>query len=109
MSGSGFANFGGGRKRQPDGSLPPPRLPRQRPGFFQTVVVLALALVVIYGGYVWIIKRVVVGPSEVLVLLKKDGSKSLPGDEVIVPRAPDQAKDPVAYQRWAERYDGCNG
>jgi regulator of protease activity HflC (stomatin/prohibitin superfamily) len=87
----------------------PPRIPGQRPGFFQTVVVLALALIVVYGGYVWLIKRVVVGPSEVLVLLKKNGARSLPGDEVIVPRAPDQAKDPAAYQRWAEKYADCNG
>jgi regulator of protease activity HflC (stomatin/prohibitin superfamily) len=75
----------------------------------QTIVVLVVALGVVYGGYVWIIKRVVVGPSEVLVLMKKNGSKSLPGDEVIVPRAPDAAKDPAAYQQWKAKYGDCNG
>src|SRR5688500_12921369 len=102
MSGSGFANFSGGRRRPPgDGpSSGPPRIPGQRPGFFATIVVVTLALLVIYGGYVWFIKRVVVGPNEVLVLLKKHGSRSLPGDEVIVPRAPDAQKNAAAYARW---------
>ncbi|MEA2711653.1 MAG: hypothetical protein QOF78_4254 [Phycisphaerales bacterium] len=107
MSGSGFPNSPGNRR--PDGSLLPPRIPRQRPGLIQTVVVLGLALAIVYGGYVWFIKRVVVGENEALVLLKKNGSKSLPGDEVIVPRAPDRKTDPQGYERWAQRYGDCNG
>jgi len=41
---------------------------------------LALILTLLYGGGFWFIRRVVVAPNEVLVLLKKDGSRSLPGD-----------------------------
>lgn len=108
MSGSGFPNSPG-RRRGPDGSPLPPRIAFQGPGFFATAVVVVLALLVVYGGYVWFIKRVVVDPSEVLVLLKKHGSKSLPGDEVIIPRAPDPVKNAEAYQAWAAKYGDCNG
>ena len=115
MSGSGVATYGGGgggRRRPPDDDPTrpfPPNFGRGRPGFFASVVILALALLVVYGGYVWFIKRVVVGPNEVLVLLKKHGSKSLPGDEVIIPRAPDREKNPDAYKAWDEKYGDCNG
>src|SRR5688572_24942123 len=109
MTESSFPNFPNRRRQPNDGGSRPPRIPGQRPGMLQTLVVLTLALLVLYGGYVWFIKRVVVAPSEVLVLLKKNGSKSLPGDEVIVPRAPDATKDRVAYDRWRERYGDCNG
>jgi hypothetical protein len=68
-----------------------------------------LALAIVYGGYFWFVRRVVVGPSEVLILLKKDGNRSLPGDEVIVPRMPDAKTEPDRYKAWKERYGDCNG
>jgi regulator of protease activity HflC (stomatin/prohibitin superfamily) len=74
-----------------------------------TVVALVLALAVVYGAYVWIYKRVVVGPHQVLVLLKKDGGRSLPGDQVIIPRRPDPAKDAAAAARWDEQFGDVNG
>src|ERR1043165_4821902 len=72
---------------------PPPRrtaplLPRRGPGLGPTVGAFILAAAIIYGAYFWFVRRVVVGPGQVLVLLKKDGSLSLPTDQVIVPRAP---------------------
>src|SRR5262249_45077978 len=85
---------------------PPPRIPRG-PGKVQTLITLGLAVLIIYGGYFWLIRRVVVGPNEVLVLLKKDGWRSLPADEIIIPRMPEKS-DP-RYAAWKERYDGCNG
>jgi regulator of protease activity HflC (stomatin/prohibitin superfamily) len=105
MSEPNFPNSSG---RRPVGPRPP-RLPGQRPGLVAAVLVLLVAAAIVYSGYVWFIKRIVVGPSEVLVLMKKNGSKSLPGDEVIVPRAPDATKDAAAYQKWREKYGDCNG
>ena len=52
------------------------------PGGPWFLVKVLLALLVIYGAYFWLIRRVVVGPNEVLVLLKKNGSRSLPGDQI---------------------------
>src|SRR5215217_1454283 len=74
----------------------------------QIIVVGVLALLVIYGAYFWLIRRVVVGSNEVLVLLKKDGGRSLPGDQVVIPRAPDAQKDPQAYEQWRKTYGDCN-
>jgi regulator of protease activity HflC (stomatin/prohibitin superfamily) len=75
----------------------------------QTIVTLVLALAVVYGGYFWFVRRVVVAPNEVLILLKKDGHRSLPGDEVIVPRMPNAQTEPDRYAEWKKRYEGCNG
>src|SRR4051812_14921695 len=110
MTGFNFPNFPK-RHASDEGQPPPrpPRIPMQRPGAARTIVALVLALVILYGGYFWMIRRVVVGPSEVLVLLKKDGYRSLPGDEVIVPRMPDQKIDADGYAKWKQKYDGCNG
>jgi regulator of protease activity HflC (stomatin/prohibitin superfamily) len=96
----------------------PPRYPRKPvstghtpwPGnLWIRVVALLLVWAIGYGAYFWLVRRVVVGPGEVLVLLKKDGSRSLPGDQVIVPRPPDAQKDPAAYQKWEDEYGDCNG
>ncbi len=73
----------------------------------RSLLIGVLTLAIIYGGYFWFGRRVVVQPGEVLVLLKKNGVKSLPADEVIVPRAPDRAD--AAYKTWEERYGDCNG
>ncbi len=110
MSGSSFPNFPSRRRDSADANVPPPpRIPRQRPGMVRMISTAALALVFIYGGYFWLIRRVVVGPNEVLVLLKKDGSRSLMGDQIVIPRAPDPAKDRAAYDNWKKSYGDCNG
>lgn len=44
-----------------------------------------------------------------MVLLKKNGGKSLPGDQVIIPKFPDKIKEPDAYKAWYEKYGECNG
>src|SRR5438067_6802014 len=99
MTGFNFPNFPRTRNATGDaggggGAPRPPRIPRPGPGMPQTLVTLILALAVVYGGYFWFIRRVVVAPSEVLILLKKDGHRSLPGEEVIVPRMPNAQTDP---------------
>src|SRR5262245_39488552 len=74
----------------------------------QALVALALILTLLYGGSFWFIRRVVVGPNEVLVLLKKDGSRSLENDQIIIPRPPDR-HDTVAYTAWERTYRDING
>src|SRR6478672_3517232 len=70
---------------------------------------VALAAVVIYGLYFWEVRRVVVPADHVLVLMKKNGSKSLAEGQLIIPRAPDQAKDPARYAAWEKEFGDCNG
>ncbi|HEY8746827.1 MAG TPA: SPFH domain-containing protein [Tepidisphaeraceae bacterium] len=79
-------------------------------GFFRgsSIVGLVLALLVVYGAYFWLVRRVVVHHGQVLVLLKKDGSRSMPGDQVVIPRPPD-TKDAAAYAAWEKTYGDCNG
>lgn len=72
------------------------------------LVSLALLLALLYGGYFWFIRRVVVEPNEVLVLLKKDGRRSLAGDQIVIPRPPDR-RDTVAYAAWERAYRDVNG
>jgi regulator of protease activity HflC (stomatin/prohibitin superfamily) len=93
---------GGGGPRRPG----PPPLPR--PNLAPTLMMVIVAALIIYGGYFWFVRRVVVGPGQVLVLLKKDGSRSLPGDQVIVPKPPD-SKDQAKYDAWEKQYGDCNG
>src|SRR5215207_6748850 len=78
-----------------DNSRPPPVPPRESRGFpcgnfasLRHLVALVLIAALVYGGYFWFVRRIVVGPGEVLVLLRKDASKSLPGSKIIVPRPP---------------------
>src|SRR5437016_4516702 len=66
------------------------RFPWQHIAPGPALVSLALVLAILYGGYLWFIRRVVVEPNEVLVLLKKDGNRSLEGDQIIIPRPPDR-------------------
>jgi hypothetical protein len=73
------------------------------------VALLLLVWAIGYGVYFWTVRRVVVGPGQVLVLMKKNGSQTLPGDQVIIPRPPDQTKDPAAYAQWDNKYGDCNG
>ena len=41
--------------------------------------------------------------------MKKNGSKSLPDGQLVIPRAPDQAKEPARYAEWEKQYGDCNG
>lgn len=83
-----------------------PCWPQGRGGF--SPFVLALLAIILYGGYFWSIRRVVVGPDEVLVVLKKYGSRSLPGDQIIIPGPPD-TRDTAAYSAWEKTYKDVNG
>src|SRR4051794_3731527 len=87
----------------------PPPPPFNRPGMLRAIVSIVLGVAVIYGAYFWFIRRIVVRPTEVLVLLKKNGTRSLPADQIIIPRAPDRAKDAAAYDAWAKQFADCNG
>jgi len=68
------------------------------------LVALVLIWAIGYGVYFWFVRRMVVGPGEVMVLMKKDGSRSLAGDQVVVPRPPDVDKEPAAYAQWEKDY-----
>ncbi|HEY2587888.1 MAG TPA: hypothetical protein VGI81_19245, partial [Tepidisphaeraceae bacterium] len=93
----------------------PPPIPRRNGGFGmggfgrgRTIAAVALAAVIVYFSYFWLIRREVVHQGQVLVLMKKDGSRSLPGDQVIIPRPPD-ASDKAAHAAWEKTYGDCNG
>src|SRR5580700_6048536 len=82
-----------------------------KPRWIQKIVGVILVLVIGYGLYEWEVCRVVVDPGHVLVLLKKNGSKSLPGDNIIIPRPPDP-NDPdyaAKFKAWNDTYGDCNG
>jgi regulator of protease activity HflC (stomatin/prohibitin superfamily) len=84
--------------------------PRPRPGSpWRRVIGIALVLLVCYGVYFWEIRRVVVPPDHVLVLMKKDGTKSLPEGQIIIPRPPDAKKEPALYAAWEKQYGDTNG
>ncbi len=91
------------------GPPPIPSRPFRRGSGAAGVVGLILLVAIVYAGYFWFIRRVVVGPDEVLVLLKKDGHHSLPDDQIIIPRAPDTIKDPAGHATWTKEYGDCNG
>src|SRR5579864_2343058 len=91
------------------GAPPPPTNIRGVLGDFfrgRNIVAFILALLFIYGAYFWFIRRVVVHQGQVLVLLKKNGARSLSGDQVIIPRPP---TDPSARAQWEKTYGDCNG
>lgn len=71
------------------------------------IIAIALVWAVGYGAYFWLVRRVVVGADQVLVLMKKDGTKSLPADQVIIPRPP--AAGTAEYAQWEKQYGECNG
>lgn len=70
------------------------------------LIQIALALLVIYGAYFWFVRRVVVDPDKVLVLMKKDGDRSLPGDQVVIP---DPKNYPGGEEAWEKVYGDANG
>jgi regulator of protease activity HflC (stomatin/prohibitin superfamily) len=78
-------------------------------GMIPTLLMILIGAGLVYSLYFWFIRRVVVGPDEVLVLLKKDGSRSLPGDQIIIPRAPDRKTQPQKYAEWERTYGDANG
>src|SRR5579872_4512184 len=83
-----------------------------KPRWIQKIISVVLVLAIGYGLYVWEVCRVVVQPNQVLVLLKKNGSKSLPGDNIIIPRPPSDTTDPqyaAKLKAWNDQYGDCNG
>jgi regulator of protease activity HflC (stomatin/prohibitin superfamily) len=94
-----------------EGSGGPPPLRGLRGGFggffrWRNLVALAIALVFIYGAYFWLVRRISVRQGQVMVLLKKNGSRSLPVDQVVIPRPP---TDKAQYAQWEKTYGDCNG
>ena len=75
---------------------------------WRTLLAVFVGFLVIYGAYFWLIRRVVVHRGQVLVLIKKAGSRSLPGDQVIIPKPP-PSSDASAYAKWEREYGDCNG
>jgi regulator of protease activity HflC (stomatin/prohibitin superfamily) len=88
-----------------------PRPMAPRPHWIQKILSVILVLAIGYGLFVWEVYRVVVQPNQVLVLLKKNGSKSLPGDNLIIPRPPDPSDPQYAakFKTWNDQYGDCNG
>jgi regulator of protease activity HflC (stomatin/prohibitin superfamily) len=68
-----------------------------------------LALGIIYLGYFWFVRRVVVEPGKVLVVIKKFGTASLPDDQVVIPRAPDARENAAGLAEWEKQYRSING
>src|SRR3954454_927325 len=81
----------------------------QRPAPIRRLIGIGLAFAVAYGVYFWEIRRVVVPADNVLILLKKDGSRSLPDGQVIIPTPPDKAKEPAKYDQWEKEFGDVNG
>jgi regulator of protease activity HflC (stomatin/prohibitin superfamily) len=100
----------GGRGR---GGGPPPvnsTEPRREPTPpWRRLLGVAVAGVVVYGLYFWEIRRVVVPADHVLVLMKKNGSKTLPEGQLIIPHAPDRQKEAAGYAEWEKQYGEVNG
>jgi regulator of protease activity HflC (stomatin/prohibitin superfamily) len=82
-----------------------------KPRWIQKILSVLLVLGIGYGLFIWEVYRVVVQPNQVLVLLKKNGAKSLPGDNIIIPRPPDPSDPQYAakYKTWNDQYGDCNG
>src|SRR5688500_16079252 len=100
MAGFDFQRFLNSLRNRPTSSGPPPRGPGgpmrmgPAPDFrrrvsWATLVRLAVAAAIVYGAYFWLVRRQVVDADEVLVLLRKDGDRSLPGDQVVIPNPTD--------------------
>ena len=98
-----YSSGRGGRDAPPRTMLDWGRFGPLRPLF---LLQLALALLVIYGAYFWFVRRVVVDPDKVLVLMKKDGDRSLPGDQVVIP---DRKNYPGGPEAWEKAYGDVNG
>ena len=100
------------RVRSSGGRSGPPPLRNVRggyrpPNWRKNLGVLAVVLFVGYLLYIWEVRRVMVEQGNVLVLLKKNGNRSLRGDQTIVPKAPPLGTP--AYAVWEKEYGDCNG
>lgn len=80
--------------------------PVSGPMAWLVVAKVVLALVIVYGAYYWLVRRKVVDADEVLVLLKKDGSRGLSGDQVVIP---DPKTYPGGQEAWEREYGDANG
>lgn len=78
-------------------------------GWVPSLAMLAIAALVIYLAYFWFVRRVSVDSGQVLVLMKKFGDRTPDGDQVVIPRAPDQKADPAGYAEWEKKYRNVNG
>lgn len=70
-------------------------------------IIGAIVLAMIYPIYYWTVRRIVVPRDHVLVLLKKNGTDSLEGNQIVIPRPP--AHDSPAYEEWEKKYGHRNG
>lgn len=94
----GGGGSGGGGMRRPGGGGGWRLVP--------SALILLLVIGVAYGAYFWFVKREVVAQGKVLVLMKKNGSRSLMGDQVVVPIRP---TDAGAAAEWDKTYGDVNG
>lgn len=97
------------RSRGGGGSGPPPSMYNGfgRWGWPRKIVAIILVIVLGYGIYFWEVKREVVPQGHVMVLLKKNGSRALPGDQIIIPREPKIGTP--EHDAWQKQYGDCNG
>jgi regulator of protease activity HflC (stomatin/prohibitin superfamily) len=98
---------GGGGRGTATGETPDPN--RRRPGPVRKILGVAVGVALAYGIYFWEVRRVVVPADNVLVLLKKDGHKSLPDAQVVIPTPPDRNKEPAKYEQWENEFGDVNG
>lgn len=95
------------------GSGGPPPLPNRKwrggGGLLapRRLVSAAIVLAVGYGLYFWEVRRTVVPQGHVMVLLKKDGSRSMAGDQIIIPREPKAGTS--EHDAWAKQFGDVNG
>jgi regulator of protease activity HflC (stomatin/prohibitin superfamily) len=92
------------------GGSPPPNWTRGGyggGGWGRKLVALGLILGIGYVLYFWEVRRVVVDQGHVLVVLKKNGSRSLKGDQIIIPHPPKEGSP--EYAAWQKEYGDCNG
>ncbi len=73
---------------------------------WRNLVAVVIGLAVIYAGYFWFIRRYVVDADQVLVLLRKNGDRSLPGDQIVIPRPTDY---PGGAEAWDKEFGDANG
>jgi regulator of protease activity HflC (stomatin/prohibitin superfamily) len=71
------------------------------------LVALVLAVAVGYLLYFWEVRRTVVTQGHVLILLKKNGTRSLPGDQIVIPREPKIGTP--EHDQWTKQFGDCNG